>query len=158
MDDEHLRYAFVAYKKGALDHIGEQFKSHEMTPAEFKDAFIEHSALRYDDAWVFYATSRRGEYEPVGYISITRTKFIDPVFIVDIVMFPWASTRNKLESIANWVNDMRRLVGVTYFAPYGDEKRFCEHLCRHGIVRRVGTKRHLFGAENCPEFEAVRIV
>lgn len=155
MDDEHMRYVYAAYKKGALDELLEPFTEYDMTPPEFREAFLEHAVMYYDDMWVFYANSLRGEYEPVGFVGTSRTKVRQPVFIVNAIWFPWASARNRIESMVNWLNDRRREDIVTEYAQMKD-KKFFEHICRHGIMRRVGTKQNFYPEGNAAEFETVR--
>lgn len=155
MEDEHLRYAYAAYKKGGLDALLAPFTEHDMTPPEFRDAFINHAQLYYDDIWVFYANSLRREYEPVGFVGTSRTKVRQPVFIVDTIWFPWASPRNRVESMVNWLNERRKEDIVTEYAQMKD-KAFFEHICRHGIMRRVGTKHNFYPDGNAAEFETVR--
>jgi hypothetical protein len=155
MDDEHVRYVYAAYRKGALDGLSVDFKPEMPAPA-FKEAFYGHVARMYDDAWVLYATSQRGAYEPVGYVAVTTTKVAQPLFIADTIWFPWASSRNRIESMVNWINEMRRDNLITEYAQMKD-KRFFEHICRHGIMRRVGTKHGLYPDGPAAEFESVGI-
>lgn len=156
MDDEHMRYVFAAYKKGAMKETGGFFDDEGMSAPEFKEAFYRYAQMYYDDAWVFYATSLRGVYEPVGYVATTRTKAAQPLFIADTIWFPMASSRNRVESMTNWLNEMRKENVVTEYSQMKD-KKFFEHICRHGIMRRVGTRIGFYqDGGNAAEFETKR--
>ena len=52
--------------------------------------------------------------------------------------FPWASVRNQLEAMINFLNEVRRETHLMFFASL-DHKRMYEVCMMHGIIRRVGT-------------------
>jgi hypothetical protein len=153
MDDEHMRYVYAAYRKGALANLGEEFESADLPAVDFKTIFMDHALRFYDDAWVMLATSMRGDFEPVGYVAITKTKYPNPLFVADTVWFPWASQRNRVESMLNWMNEMRKSVSIVKYASSDEDKKFCVHLCKYSVMRRIGTKFGVAG-QKIPEFES----
>lgn len=147
IEDSDYRYFWAAYKKGAFREIEEI--PDDLGPQEFVDAFLDQIEARgLAHGWTFLAPSTRG-YEPVGFAwAWGRGRVIE---IADMIWFPWASSRNIVESTANFMNSMRKIAPdptrpddrflVWEYARMKD-KRFFEIMCRLGIMRRVG---HIHG-------------
>lgn len=97
----------------------------------------------YDYAWIMEADTSKGRM-PVGIVF--GLGYGQMIMIGDTQWFPWASTRNRVESFAQLLNTMRNhyhIVGYTKKS----EMEFMNHMCRHGILRRVGTLHSLNGKE-----------
>ena len=137
MTEQDLRFVYAAYKKGALAELGETFSDTSMTPPEFMSAFKEYGEKYFDEAVVFLAPYA-GTYGPVGYIALTSSKIVRPIFIEEMVWFPWASPRNILESAVNFFNEARKSTTIHEYARMKD-KKFFERICKHGIMRRIGS-------------------
>lgn len=60
------------------------------------------------------------------------------IAIAAIIWMPWVSLRARLQSIVNWLNVMRRQSVIFEYAKQR-HKRLFEHICRYGLMRRVGT-------------------
>lgn len=79
----------------------------------------------------------------------------------DIIWFPWATPRLILESYVNFVNSVRKQnhepTGMPYvileYARENDAKYF-DHVCRYGIMRRVGTSEEIYPAQKCCVYES----
>jgi hypothetical protein len=56
----------------------------------------------------------------------------------NLTWFPWASRRNVYESTVNIVNELRKEAVLLFHVEMHD-KEFAVQMCRHGIMRRVGT-------------------
>lgn len=86
--------------------------------------------------WVMKSVTPKGRV-PVG--MVYGRPFIHDITVLgDFTWFPWASRRNKYESIVNVINGLRK-EGVVML--YGEEenKDWLVQTARHGILRRVGT-------------------
>lgn len=58
------------------------------------------------------------------------------VLLGDMTWFPWASKRNVIECSLKFLRDIDLYV-VGYSST--DDKDFFVHLCKYGVIRRVGT-------------------
>lgn len=149
VDETHVRFAWAAYKTGGLDELN---LAEGLTPAEFQEAFADHVSQNYDAGWAFYAPSKEG-YRPVGMVFVVFVRSL--TFVGDMVWFPWASARNRLESTVHWFDQMRKQGGVTEYARAQDEA-FFEMVAKHGVLRRVGLKYTIYDGEKAIEYETVR--
>ena len=70
----------------------------------------------------------------------------------DMLWFPWASKRNKVEAAVHFFNVMR---DDTPMVEYADDeaKPFFEMICRHGIMRRVETSFSVYPGKSVAVFE-----
>lgn len=63
-----------------------------------------------------------------------------------VIVFPWARKRNVLEGYVNFVNTIRNEINqesgqTLVLYEFSDEKsqKFFDHVCKYGIMNRVGT-------------------
>lgn len=109
-----------------------------LTPQEFDEAIKTHLTNVYHRGWVLESVTKKGRM-PVGVVfGIDNTAFL---FMGDLLWFPWASDRNKTESIIYFVNKIRRDNVLVFWTPVNDsrKKKYLEYIAKHGIARRVGT-------------------
>ena len=124
--DADRKYIWAAYKLGAFGDIG--------TQQEF-DARLALYLSMNDKLYIFEAPTPRGRI-PVGLVA---GKFMGPViWLVDAVWFPWASDRNKYESMVNLFQETRKHY-VALFTCTIQDLKFYEKVAKHGVIRRVGT-------------------
>lgn len=114
-----------------------------------KDDFVQVLNAWMDLGCYFVLIAKTGKGEvPVGVIAENRKPtMIEP----HVVWFPWASDRNKLETIMKFVNEMRREVLVVIFAEY-KERRFWNLLSNYGIIKRrtaTGGIKGWYGDDAC---------
>lgn len=156
IEAEDVKYAWAGYKQGALKDMAGPLADDGMSAEEFNATFQGTVAARYHGAWTLFADTKRG-FLPVGMVfafyshaDITLSPFM---IIGDIVWFPWASGRNKVESAVNFFHNIRSTVPMMDYA-YGDtNRRFFEMICSHGVMRRVGTTFNVVKGEPCAVFE-----
>lgn len=88
-------------------------------------------------------TSPTGDH-PIGVVGLNTSNN----YHVELSFFwlPTASARNKLESSIRFLMELRKTHMAFFFAPFGG-KRFYTHLCKYGVLRRVGTSEHHFGQD-----------
>lgn len=88
-----------------------------------------------DMTYTMSAPTKNG-FIPVGMFS---GEFIGPMLMIgNANWFPWASSRNKLESAVHAINELRKQYIVLIHSNMQD-KEFYVEIARHGVLRRVGT-------------------
>lgn len=167
MSPDDIKYVGAAWKMGALNL--DPIFDHDLTAEEFKALFQWYARTNYGvfqidgdglpveaglGAWTFIARSKRGKDEPVGfYLGWVRGRIIQTGAMI---WFPWASHRNVIESAVNFFDKMRREHVVIDFAEAKD-KKFFETICRHGVMRRIGTSYEVYPDDRCVVFETVSV-
>lgn len=155
IDDEDCRFAWVAYKKGRLASMGPRFAEPTMGPDEFYLAFVDEVKTNYVGGWTLSAETRKG-FMPVGMVlgfySHPNPAIAPFMIIGDMLWFPWASARNKIEAAVGFFNAIRKEIPIM---EYADEnaKPFFEMIAQHGIMRRVGTTFNVYKGRSVAIFE-----
>ncbi len=156
IETEDTKYAWAAYKKGCLVDMAGPFVDTGMQPDQFKQTFETTVLTRYHGAWTLFAESKKG-FLPVGIVFAFYSHAEHPLspfmIIGDMVWFPWATPRNKIESAVNFFDQIRKTVPMVDYAHGDTNKRFFETICRHGIMRRVGTTFNIVRGEPTAVFE-----
>lgn len=156
IEDADCRYAWAAYKKGALASLGPRFAGANMTPDEFYAAFVAEVAANYAGGWTLSADTAARGFMPVGIVlgfySHPNPALAPFMIIGDMLWFPWASARNKIEAAVGFFNAIRKEIPMV---EYADEaaKPFFEMIAQHGIMRRVGTSFNVFPGRSAAVFE-----
>jgi len=131
-----IRYAWAAYKKGALSELGEPFTA-DLTAEQFRAAFEEMVLTRHDAWWTIIGQTKNG-FIPMGLVVGEWGPAQAFMVIVGISWFPWASRRNIIEGTVKFFNVLRRQMRWMGFAS-PKHKPVYEVCCMHAIMRRVGT-------------------
>lgn len=109
-----------------------------MKPTEFKTRTLD-LIESVDLAYTLLAPTDRGEI-PVGLmICAVNGHRLQP----HVLWFAWASPRNRLESVVNFINEMRKIWNIGISVEAGDWE-FFTHVCRHGILERIGKWKGYF--------------
>ena len=158
IEQEDLRYAWAAYKGGALASMGENWAAGDKDPTAFAEAFQVEVSTLYHGAWTMFAENKKG-FIPVGFVlgfwSHPTARFSPFMIVGDILWCPWASARNRIESAVNFFNRIRSDIAMVEYASE-QNKRFFEMICQHGIMRRVGTTFNVYKDEPTAVFETRR--
>lgn len=156
IEAEDIRFAWAAYKKGALAQLAGPFERTDMSADEFEVTFQATVTTRYHGAWTLFADTRRGNM-PVGMVLAFYSHpepALSPFMILgDIIWFPWASTRNKIEAAVYFFSVIRSSLSLVGYANGDVNKRFFEMLCQHSVMRRIGTTFVLIKGEPVAVFE-----
>lgn len=156
IEEEDIRYAWAGYKAGSLDGMAGPFVEPGLQAGEFKEVFQQTVIDRYSGAWTMFAETKKG-YLPVGilfaFYSHKDPKLSPFMIIGDLVWFPWASARNKIESAVNFFATIRKTVPMVDYA-YGEtNQRFFDTICKHAVMRRAGTTFNVVQGKPCAIYE-----
>jgi len=142
MGPDDRKYAYAAYKLGA-------FGPDRQADSEGFTKQLEDYLILHDVAFIVEAPTSKGRI-PVGMIV---GKYMGPtLYLGDTTWFPWASNRNKIESITNLLNELRRHYIVMFFCNMRD-KEFYVNIAKHGVIRRIGTIYDLLSEGPAPLFQ-----
>lgn len=148
IEDEDVKYAWAAYKKGALAAMG---FSKEMSADEFKMTFEAFVISSHHAAWTLIAPTKKGNI-PVGIVLAAWAPNAPYMIVNGLCWFPWASKRNVLEAIICFLNGVRKEHPLVFYA-LPEHKRTYEVCAMHGVVRRVGTSFVAFPGQQAAVFE-----
>lgn len=140
IEAEDVKYAWAAYQMGDLRAV---FPG-DMNAAKFKQEFTQLVLSRFDAAWTLFAETNKG-FIPAGmsfgfWPHKEATHFL---ILNTMVWFPWASSRNRIESATGFFNSVGREIPMMGFARDRD-KKFMATLAKHGVIRRIGTAGSVF--------------
>lgn len=127
---------FLAYKHGAFTGIA---------PGLEKEEFIVKAAeeiMQWSDAVILEVN------KPVGLLSVN---LLDDHALIDAHWFPWATPRNKVETVLNFILDYKK---DFHLLAASSEKPFFDQLFRYGCVRAIG-KTLKWGHEPMTLYESV---
>jgi len=86
------------------------------------------------------AETKKGRM-PVGAVF---GKYMGPfLLLADAKWLNWATDRNKIESIVDLLNELRKETLVIFYSNMQD-KNFYMHVVKHGIARRIGSIDDLY--------------
>lgn len=155
IEDEDVRWAWAAYKKGALSQMSPRFADGKLTGEEFRKEFAQEIVDNYDAAWTLFAETQKG-FVPVGLVLAfwphPNPAYIRCMTVGGIAWFPWARSRNRIESLVHFFNTVRNDIPLMGYAR-PEHKRMYEIVCMHGIMQRVGTSYTIFGDVPAAVFE-----
>ena len=135
IEHEHAKWLWAAYKMGAfpdlLQDISETDFAWEIGPV------LE----TYDFATIAKAKKPgRDGLTPVGIFLVSLVgAHAEP----HVIWFPWATPRNKLELVIKFLIALNKDY-TTIVNSKEENKRFFEHLCKYGILRRIGIAYKFF--------------
>lgn len=156
IEAEDVKYAWAGYKKGALKDMAGPLAGDDLTAEQFNETFQQVVVDRYSGAWTLFAETRRG-FLPVGMVfafySHKEPSFSPFMIVGDLVWFPWASARNRIESAVNFFEVIRHSIPMMDYAHGDTNRRFFDMICQHGVMRRVGTTFNVVKGEPCAVYE-----
>lgn len=157
IEEDDVKYAWAAYKKGALASMGGMFAEPQLTADEFKTAFAAEVTTTYHGAWTLFAETKKG-YLPIGIVlgfySHPNPRFAPFMIVGDMLWFPWSSARNRIESAVHFFNKIRSQIPMVEYASE-QHKRFFEMIMRHGIMRRIGTSHNVYPGQGTAVYETI---
>lgn len=148
IEADDIKYLWAAYKKGGLASMG---FDPGMSPEEFKQAFEKAVTERCHAGWTLFAMTRNG-FIPVGIVLAAWAPNAPYLIVTGAVFMPWASKRNIIECMVNFLNGVRREVALQFYAT-AKHRRLYEVCQMHSVVRRVGTSYVAIPGEAAAVFE-----
>ena len=133
IEGDDIKYAGAAWKLGAFKGLNPVF-DREMSPAEFRETFVD-IVQTIGSGWTVLADGPKG-VRPIGFIFGLVVGNI--IVLTRIIPMPWSTLRQRLQGFLAWLNVTRRQ-SLVFDCAAQSEKRFFEHLCRYGVMKRVGT-------------------
>lgn len=147
-----MKYAWAAYKKGALAPMGEAF-TQEMNADEFKRLFEEYVVSNHHAAWTLIAKTARGMI-PVGFVLAAWAPNAPFMIVNGACWFPWATARNIIETSVGFFDRIRKEMGLMFYA-LPEHRQVYDICARHGVIRRVGTSFVAFQGKVSAVFETI---
>lgn len=151
--DNDFAFLWSAYRRGSFDFIDNNLEKSQFV--ESFEAFLIENGLT---PFSFYAEIG-GKVVMVG-IGLFLVNGAE-LRLDRLIWFKWASSRVVLESYVNFVNTIRRkshdvLLRKFYILVFTNEKnkRFFDHVCAYGVMRRVGTSEEFYGNEKSCIYES----
>lgn len=150
IEDEDVKYAWAAYRKGALAAMGPAFTA-EMSAEDFRKLFEAFVLMHHHAAWTLIAPTKNGVI-PVGIVLAAWAPNAPFMIVNGCCWFPWASKRNILEASVSFFSGVRKEHQLMFYAT-DEHKRTYEVCAMHGIIRRVGTSFVAFEGKHAAVFE-----
>ena len=155
MRESHFPWLWAAYKRGVF---GNDFPQ-DLNSAGFTALLageLEGLIRAGGDAYVLMAPTKRGVI-PVGVALVVKgaVKSGHNQGEPFAYWFPEASPRNRLECTLKGLIDLKKDLVVRIHAPR-PVWRFLDHLCKYGVIRRVGTVRGWYLDGDAGEWQGVR--
>lgn len=150
IEDEDVKYAWAAYKKGALAPMGEAF-TQEMNADQFRQLFEAFVVQNHHAAWTLLAPTGKGKI-PVGIVLAAWAPNAPYLIVNGACWFPWASKRNIIETSVCFFAGVRKEHQLVFYA-LPEHKRAYEVCAMHGVIRRVGTSFVAIPGKQCAVFE-----
>lgn len=145
MERNDLQYFWPAYCKG------ERFGWPEgLGPSDV----VDRALTMFDgfgEIWLLLAQTKDGK-RPVGYVTAVTDNWRA---WFQFAYFPWASVRNRLETMVGFLDGARRN-RMGYIHVKVQDKPLLDRVLDYAVVTRVGTNAHYFGlGEHAMQYETV---
>jgi len=138
LHEKHLRWLWAAYKLGKLEILPEGLTKEEFAPSlnsyMLENSLIGYAFVKGDDVIGIGLFWPRGRVYQVS----------------DLIWFPWTSPWTVVKAFARFVHEVRETDfadGQKYmileFAREQDQG-FFDHMCKYGIMRRIGTSHEIY--------------
>jgi len=126
--------------------LGSFGEAKDISQEEF-NAWLSGYLNETDRTYILVSETMKGKI-PVGMFS---GRFNGPLFFIGSAMwFKWATDRNKLETVVNALNELRKDY-VVIMHNHMDDKKFYEIIAKHGVTRQVGRLFDVY--DDCPAQE-----
>lgn len=112
----------------------------ELEQEEFTEKMLDILTALYSkgsEVLMLIATIPGKQSSPVGLLAV---EYHDNAAWPHAVWFPWSSSRNRVECLVNFLQELNKEAPVL-IASEPELTGFFGHLSRYGLLRRVGTIR-----------------
>jgi hypothetical protein len=143
VEDKDARWLYAAYRKGVFSEI-----ERDLSPQDFLEEFIVKTS-NADKIYLIVGKTKRGEI-PIGVLFFVERNIVD----LHVEWFPWASSRNIIESSARVLQDLKKDYNIVITIK--DNRDHFILLCRYGLLRSVGKIHNYYGTETGHVFQSVK--
>lgn len=150
-----MRYIWAAYTKGALASMGEKYADGKMPSEDFETQFGIEILTNYHAAWTLFADNGNGLIPiglVLGFYSHHNPEFSPFMIVGDMIWFPWATTRNRVETAVKFFHEIRREIQMVEYARK-EHQKFFDMICAHAVLRRAGTSYVVYPGEATAIYE-----
>jgi len=135
LSDEDIRWVFAGYKKDAFKGDAPE----GLDPNEFIK-FVEDVSIGYSRILVMKDRENK-------VLSLVLVNVITHIVEARTYHMPWCSSAQKLKgAVMYFAGISEDFTGIKYSAP--KEDRYCKHLVRYGVLRKVGTVKDFYRNED----------
>ena len=120
----------------------------DLSPQDFLEEFIVKTS-NADKIYLIVGKTKRGEI-PIGVLFFVERNIVD----LHVEWFPWASSRNIIESSARVLQDLKKDYNIVITIK--DNRDHFILLCRYGLLRSVGKIHNYYGTETGHVFQSVK--
>ena len=141
LEKDDWKYLWAAHRQGGFEKPFEALRAalgiQEPIPTdlpgdEFK--YLMETVMEGGEFWILTARNLE-ENMPVGIVGgIRKQEVLEP----HVEWFPWATPRNKIETIVVFIEGMRNNTSLLIYTDF-EERNFWIRMAQYGVVRRVGT-------------------
>ncbi len=139
ISDSDVKWVYAAYKKGAFPDIQEG-----MDGIGFRSALLEHYDRMGGEMWILAAPNDVSSAEGAKPVGLIQGQVTAHVVEPHVYWFPWATPRNKVETILKYLAGMRFRAVVLVHASETDAV-FFDHIAAYQVLRRIGTIHNYYG-------------
>ena len=159
IEEDDLRYIWAAYSMGGFPSLAERFVDGEMSSAKFTKEFGEELITNYDEAWTLLVKKTNG-LRPVGLVlafsSHWNPAFSPFMIVADMIWFPWATPRNKIETTVKFFHEVRKTMQMVEYSKR-EHQKFFDTVCAHGVLRRAGTSHVVYPDQATAIYETRKV-
>lgn len=91
------------------------------------------------EVFTVLASTSRGKIPVCVVVAAIKKHIMEP----HVIWFPWASPRNKIEADVAFFQKFRDQYMMMIHSPK-EAWEFHDHICRYGVIRRIGYVAHWF--------------
>lgn len=155
--EDDLPFLWAAYRTGSLKKLHGVFAD-GLSQEDFRVAiewYISNNNLQ--TVSFYYEKEGKKRMIGVGFFWVRGRVFQTS----DLIWFSWASKRIILENYVNFINNMRKKLHDETGLPFvilefamEKDKSYFDHVCKYGVMRRVGTSEEIYPNSKCCIYES----
>lgn len=132
LKDSDVKYIWAAYKMGGMP---EDVLPQGLSKEQFMECVVDFVGA-VSNIYILRGSNKGVSDMPIALVaSLIIGQRMEP----HVTWFPWATSRNKVETSINFINEMRKNYKLHIISSM-DDVPFFNHLCRYGIVQRIGKR------------------
>lgn len=146
MADDHIKYAWAAYRRGAFKQAEDYFPD-GLDRDSFLVRFVEmanEAMANGIEVWTVFGKTSYGII-PIALLTIQFSRYpVGRLAQPHVVWYPEASPRNKIEAGVLMLRELKK-ESMILIASADDVLPYHRHLAKYGLLRSVGKLRDYRG-------------